>query len=93
MIKQTRALLYYLGRYLETTEGAGARLRAAYAKEFRRPLARNVLWRHIHLKTRRAPEADIFLFYLLFLLREKAVTLHKRDLVAYAQPQLVRAKK
>lgn len=92
MTKQARAVLYYLGRYLDTTEGAGKRLRVLFQKEFRRPIPRQVLWRHVTLDTKGTARADMFLFYLIFLIREKAIVPDGRDLFAYAHPSLLRAR-
>ncbi len=95
MIKRTatRALCFYLGRYLER-EGVKARkkLSALYFKQTGEPLDKSTLWRHLTL--RKEPTFSAGIVYLTFLRREGAIEPNGRNrLFMYVFPELLRAKK
>ncbi len=87
-----RLVAYYLSRYLAQDELRRARLAKHYFKSTGEKLPRNTLWRHLRLDT--APPAEIFLVYLNFLFREKAIAADPagKSLFVYCHPELLKAK-
>jgi hypothetical protein len=88
---QSRAILFYLRRYLATHAGERAVLCKAHRKATGRPLLKSTLWKHTGLKTNRAIEADTFLFYLEFLHRQRAIVADPKFFFRCAFPELLKA--
>lgn len=91
MTPQTKGLLYYLARYLETdTTARRRRLIDLCEKLTGSPLEIKTLWRHTELQ--RAPTMDFALVYLTFLYREKQLDCAKdrRKFLLFANPHLLR---
>ncbi len=87
MSRQTRALIYYLRRYLEKKPKRKAVLMAGQRK-VSATFNKSTLWRHLTFKVQ--PLMTQTMIYLEFLYAEKAIRPGVRSLFVYAKPELLK---